>query len=70
MREGNFKPVDPCEMLRNSKKSHMNKRKAPEEAPVLEAGSAQLHPVWGNSVQGLGAGVAALPAPPRPSKLF
>jgi hypothetical protein len=31
MREGNFKPVDPCEMLRNSKKSHTNKRKAPEK---------------------------------------
>jgi hypothetical protein len=48
MREGNFMPVGPCEMLRNSKKSHMNKRKAPEEAPVLEAGSgsAQDRPLW------------------------
>jgi hypothetical protein len=56
MREGNFKPVDPCEMLRNSKKSHMNKRQKPEAAPVLEhlleAGSAQGHPLWVSSVQG------------------
>ena len=70
MREGNFKPVDPCEMLRNSKRSHMNKRQKPEAAPVMEAGSAQGHPVWANSIQGLGAGVAALPAPPRKSGLF
>jgi hypothetical protein len=36
MREGNFKPVDPFEMLRNSKRSHMNKRQKPEAAPVID----------------------------------
>jgi hypothetical protein len=74
MQEGNFLPVNPGASLRNSNKSHSNKRKAPEEAPVLRWKQDQIdqgHPVWVNSVQGLGAGVPALPAaPPLPSRLF
>jgi hypothetical protein len=70
MREGNFQPVSTSTMLHNSKKSHSNKRKAPEQAAVLEAGSAQAWPLWQNSIQSIGAGVPALPAPPRQSGLF
>ena len=70
MREGNFQPVSTSTMLHNSKKSHSNKRKAPEQAAVLEAGSAQAWPLWQNSIQSIGAGVPALPAPPRESGLF
>jgi hypothetical protein len=50
-RQGNFLPVVTwASSLRNSNKSHANKHKAPEEAPMLEAGSAQAQPpclaVW------------------------
>jgi hypothetical protein len=50
MREGNFQPVSTSTMLHNSKKSHSNKRKAPEQAAVLEAGSAQAWPLWQNAI--------------------